>query len=89
MNIITQAIVISENNYNLAVACLPAGFAIIPRHKVYGYLLIINDLVAVGKGKKRPTLAIDNLWISVADFERRYISFGELVDTQFVEVERV
>lgn len=90
MNITTQAIVISDKTYNLAVACLPAGFATIPQHKVFGNLLIINDLVATPVGKKkRPVLSVDNLWIDVEAFHRRFISFGELDDKRFVNVERV
>ena len=91
----TLAIEINEQNYPIAVACLPGGFAANhPRKSTYGSILIINELEAV-KVKKQgrvPTLAYGNCWMSREQFFERFEVVSEsarLIDNEFVEVERI
>ena len=43
----TLAFIINEANYSLAVATLPPRFALIPTNKVYGDIVVLNDLFAM------------------------------------------
>lgn len=42
----TMAVEINENTHPIAVACLPAGFAMLKKGEVFGTYLIINHLLA-------------------------------------------
>lgn len=78
MRIKTQAILITEETYPIAVACLAAGFAAIPFGNVDGYWLVIN---APGAHYERPTfdgdpgrttLTVTNFWIHPKEFVDQY-----------------
>ena len=42
----TMAVEINEATYPIAVACLPAGFAMLKKNEVFGSYLVINHLLA-------------------------------------------
>ena len=55
----TMAVEINDNTYPIAVACLPAGFAMLKKTEVYGSYLVINHLL-VDRTLDRDS----NQWIS-------------------------
>ena len=86
MNIPTLALLITEENYPIAVACLPAGFAA-------GYskssvleidnFLVINKLganeITLPDGEGRLLLTIENVWLHGKQFYEAYRYVDELV----------
>ena len=85
----TMAILITANTYQIAVACLPGGFATLPPISVFNRVLVIND-VSKKKTDDRGVVAIlTNAWMSIDDFNWEYMTDGSLTDTKFVEAERI
>lgn len=77
MRIKTQAILINEETYPIAVACLPAGFAAYPFANVNGYWLVINvpgsyDRNSFDGDNFSPLVTVHNLWISNKEFTKKY-----------------
>ena len=76
MRIKTQAILITEDTYPIAVACLPAGFSSYPFGNVKGYWLVINvpggqDRNAY-EGDNLSTVGLHNEWIHPKLFIDKY-----------------
>lgn len=73
MRIKTQAILITEETYPIAVACLPAGFAEYPFDNVKGCWLVINVPGAQdGDEYHSPRVGIYNEWVHPKLFVDRY-----------------
>lgn len=77
MRIKTQAILITEETYPIAVACLPAGFAAYPFANVKGYWLVINvpgtyDRNSFDGDNFSPLVTVHNLWIHPNEFSEKY-----------------
>lgn len=86
-----HAAFINEDTYPIAVACLAAGFATIPKEKVFGNILVINHLEAVeleGEGE-RPYLIVTNSWMSEEVFDERYTWIPEPHNTPFRRAEQL
>lgn len=97
-NLKTMAVLITEDNYSVAAACLPAGFAAnrSMKEKIGAYL-IINELRCITDFRKarkdphyRPILAIENKWLDKKRFEveYRFVDPKEFGET-FAEVEKI
>ena len=56
----TLAFIINDANYSLAVAALPPHFALIPVTKVYGDIVVLNDLFAMNTEHRGRVLAFNN-----------------------------
>lgn len=88
----TMAVIISEENYPIAVACLAPGFAIIPFGKVVGSVLVINEICTKPNKKRNgePILTIRNGWMHANDFTELYKPVGKTYNfTEFAEVEKI
>ena len=73
MRIKTQAILITEETYPIAVACLPAGFAEYPFDNVDGCWLVINVPGAQdGDEYHSPRVGIYNEWLHPKTFFAKY-----------------
>ena len=85
----TMAILITANTYQIAVACLPGGFATLPPISVFNRVLIINDI----REKKIEGLGtipvLADSWMTIDDFHLWYVTSGPLTDTEFTEAERI
>lgn len=70
----SMASIISEINYQIAVACLPAGFAMLPREEVFGNVLVINEFETkyFDNEGERPYLTLCNNWMTVELFHENY-----------------
>ncbi len=87
-----MAIKITEDNYPVVAACLPAGFAIIPLKEVLDCYLVINELEAkrFSKEGERPYLVIGNRWMTEKKFNRTYEFVEENKhNTEFAEVSKL
>lgn len=87
----TLAVEITENTYPIAVACLPARFAMVPFSKVDGCILVINEYRAASycETSGREILVVENGWFPKEEFEDefRYLTPGRK-GANFAEVER-
>ena len=81
----TQAIIIDPSNYSLAVACLPGGFATIPPKKVFGSVLIINEIAAV-KVKGRYVATLRNSRMPIEHFAQTYSHQVGLTPDHFIDI---
>lgn len=70
----SMATIISGNNYQIAVACLAAGFAMIPREEVFGKVLVINEYETktFDSEGERPYLTLCNSWMTQEMFHENY-----------------
>lgn len=69
----TMAVLITEETYSIAVACLPGGFASYPFANVQGYWLVINDLShRFGDEYNSPGPGFANTWIHPLKFIEQY-----------------
>ena len=84
----TQAIIIDPSNYSLAVACLPGGFATISPKKVFGSVLIINEIADV-KAKGRYVATLRNSRMLIEHFAQTYSHQLSLSPDRFIDVERI
>ena len=94
----TMAAGITEETYSIAVACLGPGFARIPKSKVLGCLLVINDYVPFtilsdkdGDDYVEAGIKLSNSWMDMSTFDRtyaplKYDDYKKLLDGTFVEV---
>ena len=88
----TMAVIISEETYPIAVACLAHGFATIPFGKVVGSILVINEICTKPNKKRNgePILTLSNSWMSTDDFADMYRPIGLNFNfTKFLEVEKI
>lgn len=88
----TMAVIISEETYPIAVACLAHGFATIPFGKVVGSILVINEICTKPYKNRNgePILTISNSWMDADDFTDLYKPTGRTFNfTKFVEVEKI
>jgi hypothetical protein len=90
----TMAMEITEETWPIAVACLPAGFARIPKDRVLRHILVINEICVQYKFKKNRSrkplgLKIDNAYVSKDFFDRNFTMTGRLKKNQFVPVEQI
>lgn len=88
MNIPVMAVKITEETYPIAVACLAAGFATIPKKKIMGNYLVINKMEArrfKGEGE-RPWLVMSNSHMSEKLFHTTYQFVGVEEPNVFTEV---
>ena len=85
----TLAFIINEANYSLAVATLPPGFARIPVNKVYGDIVVLNDLFAMNTKHRGRVLAFSNCYYSVKDFVDTFAVEGDIHDGQIHTVSRI
>lgn len=83
----TQAIIIDPSNYSVAVACLPGGFATIPPKKVFGRVLVINEIDAV-KIKGQYVATLGNSPMALELFAQLY-EYQSLSTDHFIDVERI
>jgi hypothetical protein len=92
MNIPVMAVKITEETYPIAVACLAAGFATIPKKKVMGNYLVINKMEArtFKSQGERPWLVMSNSHMSEKLFRAnyRFVIVGE-PHKGFTEVEPI
>lgn len=93
MRIKTQALLIIEETYPIAVACLPAGFAEYPFDNVKGYWLVINvPGTQDGDEYHSSRVGIYNEWIHPAEFIGKYKIInkkpGRKSENDWVECER-
>lgn len=84
----TQAIIIDPSNYSVAVACLPGGFATIPPKKVFGSVLVINEIDAV-KIKGQYVATLGNSYMDLKLFALTYTHPLSLSPDRFIDVERI
>ena len=100
MRIKTMAILITEDTYPIAVACLPAGFAAYPFDNAKGFWLVINvpglyDRNSFDGDGVSPLITLHNLWISQSEFLNKYKIINQRPGRKaenvwaWVEVERV
>ena len=84
----TMAVQISENNYDIAAACLPGGFALYPLKNVLGCYLVINelDIQHFKKEGNRPYLTVSNSWETAERFHEKYSFMAKETPDKFVEV---
>jgi len=84
-----MAVRITKKTYPIAVACLAAGFAMIPRQRVLGAYLVINKPEAQNFGDEgeRPYLVLGNSWTSKRVFFDNYKFIGKELKNEFVPVE--
>ena len=85
----TMAILITANTYQIAVACLPGGFATLPPISVFNRVLVINDVSSKKTDDRGVVAILTNAWMSIDDFNWEYMTDGSLTDTKFVEAERI
>lgn len=85
-----MAVKITEETYPIAIACLPAGFALYPLSEVLGCYLIINKLQIKHFGKKAPSiLQLDNIWLQERFFRKSWkFKDKERLD-RFSEIEKI
>lgn len=85
----TLAFIISEANYSLAVATLLPGFARIPSNKVYGDIVVLNNLVTMNTERHERVLAFSNSYCQVKDFVDTFAVEGDIHDGQIHVVRRI
>ena len=85
----TMAILITANTYQIAVACLPRGFATLPPVSVFNHVLVINDVSAEKTEDWGVVPIMSNFWMSIEDFNLGYVTKGSLTDTKFRKAERI
>ena len=91
----TMALVITEKNYDIVAAILPAGFLNVPLQKCLGAVLVLNDThgrrLKLKDGTERFVKEIGNGWMSIQNFEENFktANGSKLSPKQFVEVKRV
>ena len=85
----TMAILITANTYQIAVACLPGGFATLPPVSVFNHVLVINDVSAKKTQDGVVVPIMTNCWMSIEDFNWEYVTKGSLTDTKFRKAERI
>lgn len=97
----TMAVEITESNYPVAVACLPATFALIPVEEVIGNVLVINALepmtrsraMQYGYGTRRmeseTSVTLQNLWMPLELFKEEYKYTSPGRKSGFAEVVKV
>ena len=86
--IYAYATIITEDNWPLAVACLPGGFAMYPMKEVIGSWLVINTprVKTFKKKGKKSVLVLENVWMTHAEFISRYEIIGGINGFGFVPV---
>lgn len=93
----TMAVKITEANYDIAVACLRAGFAANwPKSETLGAFLVINELKSIEASdsgishREPPLLVISNSWMDAERFNStyRFIDPKQKGNT-FAEVEKI
>ena len=72
LNISTMAIEINEATYPIAVACLPARFAMHSERLVFGCLLVINARMVVELDNGRQALCFVNAWMTWPEFKENF-----------------
>ena len=87
----TLAFIINDANYSLAVATLPPSFALIPVNKVYGDIVVLNDLFAMDTEHRGRVLAFHNSYCQVKDFIDTFAldGQGDIRDGQIHTVRRI
>ena len=72
----TMALVITEKNYDIVAAILPAGFLNIPLQRCLGAVLVLNEThgrrLKLKDGTERFVKEIGNSWMSASDFADKY-----------------
>jgi len=86
----TLAVKIDEDSYNIAVACLSAGFINVPKEKAIGSYLVINEPTFKLLESGENIIVISNSWTSEVDFHEHYIFITEAKgEGQFSPIERI
>ena len=92
----TMALVITEKNYDIVAAVLPAGFLnVLPVSKTYGCVLVLNEThgcrLKLKDGTERFVKEIGNSWMSASDFADKYktANGSKLSSKKFFEVKLV
>ena len=88
----TMAVIINEETYPIAVACLAHGFATLPFRQVVGTILVINEICTKPnkKGNGEPILTLSNSWMETDLFTDTYQPAGQPFNfNKFVEVEKI
>lgn len=83
------AFLVIDKNYSLALATMPPGFALLPTNKVFGDIIVLNDLFTPKAKHFGRVAAYCNARYSQEDFYSTYACEGDITDEGIHVVHRI
>ena len=85
----TLAFIVTDQNYSLALATMPPGFALLPTNKVFGDIIVLNDVFTPKAKHFGRVAAYCNARYSQEDFYSTYACEGDITDEGIHVVHRI
>ena len=85
----TLAFLVTDKNYSLALAIMPPGFALLPTNKVFGDIIVLNDVFTPKTKHFGRVAAYCNARYSQEDFYSTYACEGDITDEGIHVVHRI
>ena len=83
------AFLVTDKNYSLALATMPPGFALLPIDKVFGDVIVLNDVFTPKAKHYGRVVAYTNARYSQEDFYSTYTTVGDITDEGIHIVHRI
>ena len=85
----TLAFLVTDQTYSLALATMPPGFALLPTNKVFGDIIVLNDVFTPKAKHFGRVAAYCNARYSQEDFYSKYACEGDITDEGIRVVRRI
>ena len=85
----TLAFIVTDKSYSLALATMPPGFALLPIDKVFGDVIVLNDVFTPKAKHYGRVVAYCNARYSQEDFFSKYAFEGNIMDPGAHVVHRI
>ena len=85
----TFAFLVTDQNYSLALATMPAEFFVLPINKVFGDIIVLNDVFTPKAKHFGRVAAYCNARYSQEDFYSTYTTVGDITDEGIHIVHRI
>ena len=83
------AFLVTDLNYSLALATMPAEFFVLPTNKVFGDIIVLNDVFTPKAKHFGRVAAYCNARYSPEDFYSKYACEGDITDEGIHVVRRI
>lgn len=83
------AFLVTDQTYSLALATMPAEFFVLPTNKVFGDIIVLNDVFTPKTKYFGRVAAYSNARYSPEDFYSKYACEGDITDEGIHVVHRI
>ena len=85
----TLAFIVTDQNHSLALATMPPGFALLPIDRVFGDVIVLNDVFTPKTKHFGRVVAYCNARYSLEDFWSKYACKDNIMDERIHIVHRI